>query len=122
MAHFRFPLGRSLKPLSRRLPSCAGVLVGLALLAAVQALAQEVAIFGSGSKSCGKWLSLRQDKVNHAVLKHWVLGFVSGSNWNASGPQARPPDADSVVAFVDQYCRNNPLHMISLAAAAVVQE
>jgi hypothetical protein len=84
--------------------------------------AQEVAIWGAGTESCGRWVALRADKVNHAVMKQWVLGFISGSNWNAKGSQARPPDADAADIFVDEYCKNNPLHAVALAAAALVQE
>jgi hypothetical protein len=103
--------------------SAVSTLVAVVALATVLsgARAQEVSVWGTGQESCGKWLAQRTNNVNRTILHNWILGFISGSNWY-SRSQARPPDSDAVATFVDQYCQNNPLHLMALAAAALVGE
>jgi len=79
-------------------------------------------ILGSGYISCGQWLESRGDTSLHNQYKQWVFGFVSGSNYNSNQGQSQPPDLAAAVAFIDQYCTNNPLHYLPFAAAALVQE
>ena len=87
------------------------------------ASAQNVVIIGAGgATSCGKWIESRGDLSTHFQYKQWILGFISGSNWNGVGPQAKPIDPEAVVAFVDRYCSSNPLDLLALAASAAVQE
>ena len=87
------------------------------------AAAQGVVVWGGGNESCGRWLEDKSSSPSSRnVLKHWVLGFLSGANWTSTSGQARPPDADAAIAFVDQYCQNNPLHILSFAASALVSE
>jgi hypothetical protein len=83
-------------------------------------LANSKDILGMGTTSCGTWLAAKDDVVPRTIYGEWILGFISGSNWQ-SQVQARPVDSPAVYAFVDQYCTNNPLHMLTLAAAAVVE-
>ena len=99
------------------------VLFTAALFASSVAAQEEgVLALGAGTASCGKWIESRNDKAAHFQYKQWVLGFISGSNWNTVGPQSRPTDQEAVVAFVDLYCKNNPLHTLVAAAAVAVQE
>ena len=82
-------------------------------------------IIGAGSLSCGKWLEARNNPRMHDQFEQWVLGYMSGINWAAwtkKQKQADLPDAEAALAFIDQYCRNNPLDPIVAAAAALVQE
>lgn len=95
---------------------------GLCCVIALPAAAQDVFVIGIGTNSCGKWLEAKASPNARAAYRNWVLGFVSGVNWHAPGPQARFPDAEAAVAFVDKYCENNPLHIVGLGAAALVQE
>ncbi len=83
---------------------------------------QGISIWGAGQESCGRWTSLRGDENADEVLKQWILGFLSGSNWRTRDQQAKPPDTDAVIAFVDRYCKNNPLHRILQAGVALIQE
>jgi hypothetical protein len=106
------------------------LLAGAVLILAVSALgvaAQEgkVRILGSGSASCGVWTAARHDK--HAGgFEQWVLGYASGvgSGSHASGRQDVNPllgvDAQGVLAWIDNYCRDHPLEMVVDAANAFV--
>jgi hypothetical protein len=77
---------------------------------------------GAGANSCGKWIETRNKPVQHYQYKQWVHGFIAGVNWHHAEQQAHPPDEAAAVAFIDQYCKNNPLHLVAHAAAALVQE
>jgi hypothetical protein len=79
-------------------------------------------VMGAGNDSCGKWIEARNGTVSHYQYKQWAFGYLSGANWNSGKKQSSPPDGDAAIAFIDQYCRNNPLHSLVLAAAALVQE
>jgi hypothetical protein len=95
----------------------------LSLLITVQAYATDTAVtVGAGSVSCGYWIEVRSQTSLHHQLRQWVFGFISGFNWYTEGRQAIAQDQAAVVAFIDQYCKNNPLDSLSLAAAAIVQE
>jgi hypothetical protein len=98
-------------------------IIALPLLIAMQAHAEDKAIMiGAGSVSCGYWIEVRNQTSLHHQLRQWVLGFISGANCYTEGKQATPQDQAAVAAFIDQYCKNNPLHVLSMAAVAVVQE
>jgi hypothetical protein len=68
-----------------------------------------------GTPDCGQWI-----KENSARDKSWLLGYLSGIN---SEPLNQKHDAlnelnsaQQAYLFVDNYCRNNPLHKVSEAA------
>lgn len=84
--------------------------------------AQPVSVWGTGQDSCGAWLAEREAGPNRNINHNWVLGFLTGYNWYHRNTQATPPDAYAVAAFVDQYCQQNPLKIVSVAAAAAVKE
>jgi hypothetical protein len=86
------------------------------------AASQNVFVIGDGTKSCGAWTADRSNDVPHNMELDWVLGFISGSNWENPQSQARFADNDAIAAYVDNYCALNPLHGIAAAAAAIVQE
>jgi hypothetical protein len=101
------------------------------LCAAISASAQaadpggvEVTVYGAGTASCGKWLADRQT-LTHNVELNWVLGFLTASE-NFFGelhlPMPRHTDAPAVAAWVDKYCRENPLKNVADASANLVIE
>jgi hypothetical protein len=73
---------------------------------------EEKTVMGPLGFSCGKWTNAakRPTSTEHQVLKQWVLGFISGINFETSGDFLRDRDADGLIAWVDNYCRTNPLH------------
>jgi hypothetical protein len=98
------------------------VLVLTMVLFSSASVAQKTPVIGAGNVSCGKWLEARNEMVVYQAYTQWVLGFISGSNWNAEGPKATPADGEAIVYFVDVYCKNNPLSPLAHAAAVAVQE
>ena len=58
------------------------------------------------------------------LWKEWVLGFVSGSNIYAEHPELLPApiDARAIYAWIDNYCRSNPLDNLYDASFALVKD
>lgn len=93
------------------------------LLVAIPCTSEGHIAIGAGTDSCGKWIESRNEPASHFQYKEWIFGFLSGVNSNSnSNKQSRPPDGAAVVAFIDQYCKNNPLHLLVSAADALIQE
>jgi hypothetical protein len=84
--------------------------------------AQGVIVGGMGINSCGEWLEEAQSSGLRAHYRSWVHGFLSGANWYSSTTQAKVPDTEAPMAFLDEYCKRNPLHFVVAGAAALVQE
>lgn len=76
---------------------------------------------GSGGNTCGQYIELRktQDLNLNSVLTAWSLGFLSSMNINrATLKNLEPvslPDASTIDAYLDNYCRNNPLEKLWVA-------
>jgi hypothetical protein len=94
------------------------------LLAASQCLVEvpsQVSLWGAGQESCGRWSETRHTPTHYQYIQ-WVEGFISGVNWACRMQQAQPLDTAAIVAFMDRYCTNNPLHPIVKAAEVLVHE
>jgi hypothetical protein len=52
----------------------------------------------------------------------WVLGLVSGMNWDKAPILREGPDAQALLGWVDQYCTANPLDDLSDAALKLSRE
>jgi hypothetical protein len=105
-------------------------ILAAALLISSAAEAADFSFIGTGHSSCGSWTASR--RTGQASLpEQWILGFLSGvgdvsaSNANAvGGVTERDPlngvDAQAVWAWVDNYCRANPLDKVVRAGEAFV--
>jgi hypothetical protein len=78
-------------------------------------------VMGAGTASCGHWLENKADASFRNTGTQWFLGFIGSHNYYARVKQLRPPDQESVSAFVDRYCSENPLHALFMAAAALTE-
>ena len=57
----------------------------------------------------------------HAGQVGWVLGFVTGAGWS-SLETALATDSRAIEKWVDNYCQENPLEVVSDASARLVVE
>ena len=72
-------------------------------------------IAGNGAISCGQYL--RPPKISKeasdTMMVTWIQGYLSGANaqrYIESNKEMKlQPDPESIIAFVDKYCRENPL-------------
>ena len=92
------------------------------VLMTTAAAAQTYARIGAGTSSCGTWTAARRNMTGANVQNEaWVFGFLSGVGWvgqNGDNP-LQGLDGNAVSAWVDNYCRSNPLKSIGEAAGAL---
>jgi hypothetical protein len=93
----------------------------IAITSVSTSISAEYKGFGAGGKSCGAWTS---EKANSPASSYqnqqWVLGFVSGAGWSEN--RSYEADADGMLGWIDNYCKENPLKDIGDTAAALIYE
>lgn len=73
------------------------------------------AIAGAGGVSCGKYLEIRAHSSAEldGLFTSWLQGFLSGMNTYrfvaTRQEMSQIPDGPSLLAYMDKYCRDNPL-------------
>jgi hypothetical protein len=81
-------------------------------------------VLGEGTVSCGKWLKYRQAKsvVASNYVAAWIAGYLSAHNKLLVGVKNIGKDTDTAgrYAWIDNYCRANPLSDIDAAADALI--
>ncbi len=85
----------------------------------------DIAIFSFEDISCGAWTRSQGDEILRAQYGTWFRGFVSGYNFGNPANQVllgAMPDPVAVAAYVDKFCRDNPLLTFVAAAVPLVQE
>jgi hypothetical protein len=88
-----------------------------------------VSIIGTGTFSCGKWISAVDEKndAQRRLVTQWIAGFVSAYNvYSMTNKLVSPPitlvDLETADLWVTSYCKNNPTHSVINAAQALVQD
>lgn len=76
--------------------------------------AEKQALSGAGTASCGEYLEHTANKQMSNAFLSWAQGFLSGMNMaDVIGGKknfALLPDAPTIKAYLDKYCRDNPLN------------
>jgi hypothetical protein len=75
---------------------------------------------GAGTVSCEAWTAARQHRTGWYDMAEWVLGFLSGVGYTGRAAPLQGWDAHAVAAWMDNYCRANPLKNLDAAAEAFV--
>jgi hypothetical protein len=100
------------------------------ILTAATAEAKPWMAIGAGAtSSCGTWTAHRYTYQTHGAIQDvnnavqegaWVYGFLSGVGFAGldGADPLRGVDGDAVLAWIDNYCRSNPLKKIAEAAMA----
>ena len=97
------------------------IAVGLALWAT--GASAEYAFLGQGGFSCGRWQQGRRTKEPTSfTAQAWVLGYLTRANYSGDTSLTAGTDADGVFAWIDNFCRANPLKDIADAAEYLVAE
>jgi hypothetical protein len=121
-----FPMTTAQVRIPRRTDSCRRSLFALCVVCAMffasAAQAQITTTIGAGTESCGKWLAESSRVAARAAREQWVYGFITGINRQSPANQSRPVDGDAVSAYIDLYCKNNPLHSLFQASLALIEE
>lgn len=83
--------------------------------------------------SCGRYLEVRSKTqrtpeivLHEALMLSWAQGYISGMNSYRTIASKREmlvlPDAPSTRAYLDKYCRDNPLKTVSDATLTLYLE
>jgi hypothetical protein len=114
---------RSPSIMTKSLAKLSLIVIGLYLSGTSQA--QGVRVQGVGTFSCGQYLELRGagSAAQNSVVASWVWGYMAGFNMEVRQPTTRDsPDEPSTLAFIDKYCRDNPLDSVLIATNTLIQQ
>ena len=95
------------------------ILIGSSL----QSVAQQPRTYiGYAETSCGSYTNDRSKNMAWG-METWALGFISGQNWASTTPDSlKGVDAAALYAWLDNYCRQNPLEKFPKAVMALARE
>lgn len=89
-----------------------GLILSVAFLPVSAFSSEEQSASGAGTMSCGEYLKHKADTHVLNIFISWSQGFLSGMNI-ADRIENRQlvllPDASSIEAYLDKYCKDNPL-------------
>lgn len=83
------------------------------------------AVAGMGATSCGQYLKPpgSTKDASDIVVMTWVQGYLSGSNTQRfitdKTVMKKQPGGETIIAFVDKFCRDNPLKTVYEASIAL---
>jgi len=101
------------------------VLVAVTLLVVTDAA---LAVNVRGVPSCGKWVKDRQERdvLTTTALEHWLMGYLSGlaigldkEFFQKDGVSI---DNESLLLWMDNYCRANPLKDVQEGGNQLMKE
>ena len=79
--------------------------------------------FGVGLESCGAWTTAKEEKSSKQPnYYNWIGGYLTAYNrWveSESGPVSKTK-MRGVAAWIDNYCRDNPLEVVATAAERLI--
>lgn len=105
------------------------LLMAVLLVAAAHAQANgDVGTYGAGTSSCGNWLEEKRKidrgefSASYYVGISWVQGYLSawGVALAAADVKLKKTDSDAMAAFIENYCRENPLEDLLVASTELV--
>ena len=68
---------------------------------------------GAGGESCGSLTNYEKNRVGkdmmYWVYIHWMLGYISGSNYQSQSMKGSNTDGESIYFAAIKFCKNNPL-------------
>lgn len=100
------------------------LLSGAVLTTQPTAAQEQVGGYGVGLNTCGTYVENRRvpDKFYDLAVASWFYGFASGYNFYLGKPQAKGTiNQNSVLVYLDKYCRENPLASVAVGADELVK-
>jgi len=76
-------------------------------------------------KSCGQWVNFRNEGGwEHAAVIGWIAGYISAYNKQTPGVYniLGSTGIDSVILWMDKYCRENPLSNLTTGMDVLTNE
>ena len=88
--------------------------------------ASTIFVAGEGTLACGTYLEERRKQDNDSqeyVYATWVGGFLTAANYYFPTKAMRTlPNSATVLAYLDKYCRENPLKLLVNGAVKLDQD
>jgi hypothetical protein len=81
-----------------------------------------MALATMGDRSCGTWATRKQDFTTDISSTAWLTGFMTGMAVGTSVDVLRDVDGDSVLLWMDNYCKAHPLDKVATGAATLFIE
>ncbi len=76
-------------------------------------------IYGHGAGSCGEWVESRDQEYPRGHVT-WLLGWISAAGYYEG--ELAQSDSPALAAWMDNYCKANPLDGIVDGAKKLVEE
>ena len=80
---------------------------------------------GAGNTSCGTYIEFRTsgNMQSTSQVVQWVWGSLHGYNlYTPNAAKVSPPELDAVAAYLEKYCRENPLGYVVNALPKLVDD
>lgn len=80
--------------------------------------------YGLGAQGCGTYIEQRRrpNRSYDDLVGSWFSGFISAYNYYGPKPQVgRDVNQDTVLAYLDKYCRDAPLASVAAGALELVK-
>ncbi len=79
---------------------------------------------GAGTTSCGTYIAWRNsgNAPNVSQVVQWTWGYLHGYNTYTLSAKIDPPENDAVAAYLEKYCRDNPLGYVIYAIPKLIDE
>ncbi len=75
-----------------------------------------------GDRSCGQWSTRTQNPYEQIGSGNWLMGMMTGLAVGTSKDVLADTDGDSMMLWMDNYCRAHPLDRIGTAATVLYFE
>lgn len=101
------------------------LMLGVAFfVSATCAVAQQrtAQIQGVGGDTCGEYVARQRLSAYEYMVHSWMQGYMAGYNAFAKSPQVKPPSIETLEAFIDKYCRDNPLATVAAMTDSLIQQ
>lgn len=100
------------------------LLLGTAGCFAVDAQAQSFMTRGAGTTGCGTYIEWRSsgNKPSVSQVVQWTWGYLHGYNVYTLSAKIDPPELDTVAAYLEKYCRDNPLGVVANAVPTLIDD
>lgn len=93
------------------------------------AFSNQVRVLAYGGQSCGDWTKERHSNSGAAVaMESWTLGYITGFNAYglpdtvATADVSGNASSEALFAWLDNYCRANPLDTLHVATDKLINE
>lgn len=75
-----------------------------------------------GDRSCGKWSARKQNPYTEASSEAWLMGYMTGLAIASEKDVLADTDGESMILWMDNYCRTHPLDLVGTGGATLFFE